>query len=133
MAISSRKQRAPIGLQELAFLVAGSTRERAFDVSEQFAFQQVLWQSTAGDFDERLVATITLFVNRSSRHGLAGTALTENQHRRARWSDTLHDVEHLQHLVVVANDVAHAVAFGELSFQVAVLFQHPPLLNRAFD
>ena len=52
------EDRAAVGLQELAHLVAGRAGERAGDVAEQLAFEQVLGQGAAGDFDERPFARL---------------------------------------------------------------------------
>ena len=48
------EDRAAVGLHELADLVARGAGEGAGDVAEQLAFQQILGQGAAGDFDERL-------------------------------------------------------------------------------
>ena len=50
------QHRPATGREELAFLVGVGAGERAFDVAEQFAFDQLAGQGSAGDVQERLAA-----------------------------------------------------------------------------
>ena len=63
---------------------------------------------------------------------LAGAALAGDQHGRTGIGDALDNPKHLLHRRADADDVAHAVAAGELAAQIAVLLQQLEMLQGAF-
>jgi hypothetical protein len=66
-------------------------------VAEELALQKGLGERGAGDADERLATPRAVLVNGLGKELLAGAALAEEVHRRARGghlADGLEDVEH---------------------------------------
>jgi hypothetical protein len=89
----------------------------ALHVAEKFTLQQGLGQRPAGNLDERPSAAVGAVMDCPGDHALARAAFAGHKDGRGRVGDGLHQVEDLDHLVVVADDVAEAVAFGELVLQ----------------
>ena len=109
-----------IGLQELAHLVVGGTGERSGNMSEQFAFQQGIGQGPAGDFDKGLVSAVAHLMDGAGGHCLTGPGFTQDQDCGAGVSDTFDQVKHLEHAVIMPDDVAHAESLAQLSPQLFV-------------
>jgi len=72
-------------------------------------------------------------VDGASGHGLAGTALTENQNGGASVRDAFDQLEHPQHLVVFADDAGETVTLSELSFQLLIFVDDGSLTDGSFD
>ncbi len=127
------EQSAAVGREEFPFFILRGSRERTLHVTEQLAFEQVLRQRSTGDFHEGLIAAVGLLVNRSGGHGFAGAALAENQHGGFRVGHTFDEVEHLEHFIIVPDDVLHAEPLIELGFERFVFFDDATLTDRPLD
>ena len=75
---------AGVGGLEAAGAVVDGAGERAADVAEQLAFQQVLGQGAAVDADERAAAARAEPVDGLGDQFLAGARLAQQQHRGVR-------------------------------------------------
>ena len=75
------QQRAAAGGGELAFAVAVGPGERAFDVAEQFALDQIRRQSAAGDGAEAVFAAVGKFVNQAGEKRLAAARFADRAAR----------------------------------------------------
>src|ERR1700687_955455 len=80
------KHRAALGGLEAAGFVFPCASERAFDVPEQLAFEQMLRQRRARDGDERPIAARAPSMDRRREHVLSGAALAREQHGDIRRS-----------------------------------------------
>src|SRR5690606_14664964 len=114
-------------------LITRRPGKRTGNVAKQFAFEQVLGQRTASDFDERALRTATAAVNRPGNHALTSTALAGNQYRGASVGDAFDHFVHTQHPRVVTHDVAHAVVLVEFGLELRVLAQHFTLRHGPFE
>ena len=74
---------------------------------EQFVLDQVLWNRTAVDRDERAVAPRPAVVDRAGRQLLAGTGLALDEDRRIRVGDALDQSHRLQKCRRLADQVAN--------------------------
>src|SRR5678815_4391417 len=95
MCIRDREQRAAVGRLELALLVRDRAGERALDVAEQLALEQVLWNRPAVDRDEWLAVAGRAVVDLARDQLLAGAGLAGDQHRDVGRRDLLDLAEHL--------------------------------------
>src|SRR5262249_54175582 len=77
------EERAAVGLDEEARLVAERSSERTAHVAEELALEQRLGERSAIDGDERTGAARAVLVDRARDHLLPGAALAEDQHRAA--------------------------------------------------
>ena len=91
------EQRAAVGRLELALLVRDRAGERALDVAEQLALEQVLGDRAAVDRDERLAGARRAVVDLARDQLLAGAGLAGDQHRDVGRRDLLDLAEHLLH------------------------------------
>ena len=78
------QQRAAIGRGEQAGVIVGRAGERALDVAEQLALEQLLGQRRAVERDERLLRARARAVDRARDRALAGAGLAGDQHGHAR-------------------------------------------------
>src|SRR6185312_16998487 len=78
------KNGSSIGALEQSLFALGCARERAFLVSEQFAFYQGRNERATIDRNKRLLCVLPAKVNGSSHEFLSGTAFAGNEDRRAR-------------------------------------------------
>ena len=63
-------------------------------------------------------------MDRPGDQRLAGAAFAGDQHRGLGVGHAVDHVEHLEHAVIVADDVLQAEAQVELRLEVLVLFEH---------
>ena len=127
------EDRAAVGLQELAHLVAGRAGEGAGDVAEQFAFQQRFGKGTAGHFDERSFRPAAAAMDRAGDHRLARAALAGHQHRGPGVGHAADHLEDLQHARIAADDVVHADAAIELGLEILVFVDDVALRDGPLD
>src|SRR6185503_18378325 len=92
------EQRAAFSLAEEAFAVLGGTRERAFDGTEQFAFDQFAGQGGAVDLDEGTFVPPAQRMNHVGDDLLAGAAFAGDEHRDVAWRDAFDGLHHGLHL-----------------------------------
>jgi hypothetical protein len=76
-------------LHQEAAAVADGAGERALDVPEQLALEQLARDGAEADGEEGAVAVSTVRVEGARHHLLARAALTRDQHRRLRASHPL--------------------------------------------
>ena len=99
------EQRAAVRLLELAGLVAIRAGEAAFDVSEQFRFEQRLGQAGAVQGDEGPIGSRRVDVNGSRDQILADAALAGDQHLRLAGRRAARHRQHFQHRGAGRDDV----------------------------
>ena len=78
--ISSQKEGAVISQFDLAFLLRGRARERAFFVTEQFVFEQGLGQGHTIDHDEGILNPPAPLMDGPGKEFLARPAFSQQQH-----------------------------------------------------
>ena len=78
--ISSRKSVPPSATSKSPFLVDGGAGEGPFDVSKEFAFEQVFVECTAIDGDESPALAGAIEVDGTRHQLFARTALAANEH-----------------------------------------------------
>ena len=74
-----KKDRAAIGLQELAVPVGGGTGEGTGDMAKEFAFEERFTEATAGHLDEPFSAAAAAAVDLASQQRLSGAALARDE------------------------------------------------------
>ena len=120
------KQRAAVGIFELSDPIGRGVGERAADVTEQLAFQDVLAQRGAVQRDERLVLAWAVLMDRLGDQFLAGARFALDQYAGVGRRDPLEAVDHGVHLRARADHPFEA----ELFVQPAVQFDvRPPQPN----
>ena len=78
--ISSRNSVPPSASWKRPGLLRGGAGERAFDVAEQFGFEQLFGKGGAVDGDERFVVPLAVGVDQPGGNFLAGAAFAFDQH-----------------------------------------------------
>ena len=76
-----QKQRAATGCFQQTFTLDVRPGERAFFVTEQFAFQQILRNGVAVNGDKRAILAPAAAVNCGCRHLFTSAALAQQEHR----------------------------------------------------
>ncbi len=114
------KQRAAVGVFELADPIGRGVGERPADVAEQLAFQDVLAQRGAVQGDERLVLARAVLMDRLRDQFLAGAGLALDQHAGVGRGDPLQAVDHLVHLRAGADHPLEAEFFVQPAVQFGV-------------
>ena len=109
------KDRALVGDFEQAALVLVGAGEGAFDVAEQFAFEQSLGKRATVDGDERLAGS-----GRTGMHGagdefFAGSAFAVNENRAAGGGNGADGLLQFLHGGADADDVVERVARGGIA------------------
>ena len=98
-----------------ADLISRSSRERAFDVPEEFAFDEVGAEGRTIDRDQRTVLSRTITMDSAGDHLFAGAGLTEDQHRRGGRSDLFDLLGQFMHSRVVADDESIPVVLRQFA------------------
>ncbi len=112
-----QKQRAAVGIFELADAVGRGVGERPANVAEQFAFQNVLAERCAVERYERLVLARTVLMDRLGDEFLAGAGRALNQHAGVGRRDPLEPVDDVVHLRAVADHAFEAESLVEPAIQ----------------
>ena len=120
------EQGAALGQLEHAFLVRDGPGERAADVAEELALEEVLGQRGAVDGDERIVAAGPLEVDGPGGHLLAGPAFPGDEHGRVRRAHLLDEDVDLLHRPALADHLLEAVAVLEVPLEQDVLLLEAP-------
>ncbi|MCG3119097.1 MAG: hypothetical protein ALAOOOJD_01428 [bacterium] len=130
------KQRAAIGLLKFADFAFGGARERAFFVTQKFAFQQGLRNRGAIDRKKSLIRAPAVLVNRARHQFLAGAAFAHQEHPHIAGG---HPADHFINFLnggAVADDVINRPIFGWLGLQQNFSTHQPPdfecLINQSF-
>ncbi len=97
---------AAVSLGEGSSAIGDSARERAFDVSEKGALDQLARHRAAVEYDKRPVAARGVIVNLLGDQLLAGAGLALDQHRGVGVGHILEQIEHLPHLGVCADELS---------------------------
>src|SRR5215475_1418544 len=116
-----QKDSSAFRYREKAFFRLHGSGECAFDVSEQFAFDQSWDERAAVHRNERLVAKRSRIVDGASHHFFSRAAFPKNQNRVnavRRFGD---DTVKLVHLGSAADDAAESLAGPYLFTKYAVL------------
>ena len=121
------KQRATVGVFELADPVAGGIGERTPHMAEQFTLQNVLAERRAVESHEGLALAGAVLVDGLGHEFLARARLPLDQHRGIGWSDPLEPLDQSQHLRTRSDDALEA----ELLVEPAVEFEILPLETNA--
>ena len=124
------EDRPAVRLLELTNFICGSPRESALNMTKQFAFKQVLRESSASDFHKRMIVSIAETVNGPGDQRLPSATLTRDQNRRASIRDTFDHVENSIHSRVIANDILQAEALIKLCAKIGVFPDDLALMNR---
>jgi hypothetical protein len=127
------QERPPFRHLEEAFLVSGRAGERAFLVAEELRLDQVLGNGGAVDLDERPLGALAVVMQRVGDELLARAILTLNEDVRIAPGDALHELEHLVHLLALADDVAEPELPLELLLEQQVLADEIAPLDRALE
>ena len=117
---SSRNMRAAVGVLELAHPIGRGVGERALDVAEQLALEDVLAQRGAVQGHERLVLARAVLVDRLGDQLLARARLALDQHAGVGRRDPLEPLDHVAHLRAVADDALEAELLVEPALQLDV-------------
>ena len=123
-----------VGGNQQARLRATGAGERAFDVAEELALDQVLWDRSAVDDDERSLRAVRATVKLASDELLSRAGLTRDEHRDVRRGDLLQLAEDLHHRC--EGKVANIVIFDRstrtnlLAAYICVHTGSPDLLKR---
>ena len=107
--------------------------ERALLVAEQLRLDQVLRDRRAVDLDERALGALAVVVDRVGDQLLAGAVLALDQDVGVAAGHALHQLEHLVHLLALADDVAEAELVLDLLLQQQVLAEQVAPLDRALE
>src|SRR5690606_29439116 len=107
--------------------------ERALLVTEELAFDELRRESGAVERNEGPLPPEAVLVDRASDQLLAGAVLAGDQDADIRLGDLLAEIDHLSHLLAVADDPLEAEAAFEASLEVAVHAQELLPLERLLD
>src|SRR5580692_4869732 len=84
---------------------------------EKFALQQILWNRSAIDRNERLEATIAVMMNRPRDQLLAGAAFAGDHYRCVAMRDAAHHLEDLLHRLGLADQAVLILLDGQLGLE----------------
>jgi hypothetical protein len=121
------------GLHEQAGAIAAGVGERALDVAEQLALEQVGGYRAAVERDERLALARAEIVDRARDQLLAGAALAGDQHRGVAVGDAVDELADGADRRAVADDAGHRPGRGQGLTQPPHLAAGPAVLDRARD
>ena len=127
------EERPAVGFLEQPDLFGGRARERAPRVAEELRFDQVLGQRRAVDLDPRAVSPVALLVERVREELLAGAALAHDEHIGV---GVRHRRDRLQHALDTrraAEDFGVGDLVAEPAFEVGVLADQLPVLERVLE
>ena len=128
-----QKQRAAVGVFEFALPIGRRIGERAANVAEQLALQNVLAQRRTIERHERPLLPRAVLMNRLGDQLLAGARVALDQHGGVGRRDPLQPRDHVVHLRAVADDALEAEPLVEPAMQLGV---RPPQIlaaGRVFD
>ena len=117
---SSRNSVPPLAYSNLPIRSRRGVGERALDVAEQLALEDVLAQRGAVQRHERLVLARAVLVDRLGDQFLAGAGLALDQHAGVGRRDPLQPVDDVVHLRAVADDALEAELLVEPAVQLGV-------------
>ena len=100
------EERAAVGDLEQARLILHRAGERAADVTEQRALEQVVVERGAVLHDERLLRARPVIVDRARDQLLAGAALAVDEHGRLALDDLREQLDDVAHRRRIADDLA---------------------------
>src|SRR5262245_1523953 len=123
------EQRAPLGHLEEPFLVGLGARKGTLLVPEQFGLDQVLRNGRTVYLDEGALGPLGVVVDRVGDQLLAGAVLPLNQDIGVAAGYAFHQLEHLVHLLALADDVAEAELPFHLHLEEGVLVDEIPALD----
>ena len=110
----------PLAYSNLPSRSARGVGERAADVAEQLALEDVLAQGRAVERHERPLLPRAVLVDRLGHQLLARAGLALDQHGGVGRRDPLQPVDHLVHLRAVADDALEAELLVEPAVQLRV-------------
>ena len=125
------EDRAAPGALEQPFLVADGAGERAAQVAEELALEQVLGDGAAVDRQEDRVAPVAEVVDGARHDLLADAALAGDQHRARHRRDALDQRHHLAHRRRLADQVLEVPLALDLAAQELALPGELPVLDAA--
>ena len=106
------KQRAAVGLGELADMLLGRAGERALLVAEENGLDQRLGQRAAIDDDERFAAPLGAALDRARHQFLADAGFAFDEHGNVRLGGALGEPDGARHRFRAGDDVAEAEFAG---------------------
>ena len=115
-----QKQRAAVGVLELAHAIGRGVGKRPAHVAEQLALQDVLAQGGAVERHERLVLARAVLMDGLGDQLLARAGVALDQHAGVGRGDPLEPVDHVVHLRAVADDALEAELFVQPAVQLGV-------------
>ena len=114
----------------LPLAIGDGAGERALDVAEQLALDQLFGNRRAVHFDERLVPAAAQRMNGARDELFAGAVLAENQHAAVGRCRHRHLLAQLAHEQALADHLAGAI---DARAKRAILGLEPPLPQRVAD
>jgi hypothetical protein len=120
------KNRPAVGGFEKANLILHRPGERPLAMPEELTLQQRFRQRGAVDGDERPLRPLAGAMDAARHQLFAGAGLAFDQHRDSGRGGAVHQTQHLAHRRTGSDDVAKAVAAGQVAPQGRHL--HPQLL-----
>ncbi len=127
------QQRAPLRHLEQPFLVRLRAGEGPLLVAEQLRLDQVLGDGGAVDLDERALGALAVVVDRVGDELLAGAVLPLDEDVGVAPRHALDQLEHLVHLLALADDVAELEAPLQLLLEQQVLADQVAALDRPLE
>jgi len=125
-----QEEGALVRLLELAALVLGGAGERAFAITEQLAFDEVVGDGGAVDLHELLVAAVAFLVDEPGQQLLPRPVLTEDEHAAGRGGDDIDLLAQGQY----GNGLPHHLVAAHVALaQLPVLLLQLPVLERVLD
>ena len=115
------KQSSLVGQFELSRLAAGRAGECAFLVTEQFAFQQILRNRRAVDFDERSGCPARFLMDGARHQVFAHSAFAAQQNGGVGRSHPFHRGQHFLHLPAARHQVGMLIALLQRFAQRSIL------------
>src|SRR5882724_3313450 len=99
-------------------LLADGAGERPLFMSEQFAFEQTGWNSSAVEFDKRSVLAPAVVVNSTGDQLLSRTRIAQQQHGRIACCYCLHQFQDVLQRWTASNDLLKVQLAANLFFEI---------------
>ena len=128
-----KEERASVGLFKAADAAFHGTREGAFFVAKQFAFQQLGTERGTVNDDELRLGAAAEIVDRMGDEFLAGAAFSLHQHGGAGGSDLRDGLEDALHRDGLPEDTVEGITIFDLTFQRGVFQLQLAAAESTFD
>src|SRR3984893_17244111 len=115
-----QKERATVCNLNPSHPILVSTGESAFNMTEEFAFEQLIWDRGTVYLDERPLLSWTALMDGSGDQFLAGTGFAQDKTRRIGAGNELYLMQYLFQRCGLADDLSEVEDFFDFGLEILI-------------